>query len=349
MSTGTGGCEECGASLGCFYHSTKACHKCEKILCSKCASSWPLIPFDRDAVSEEANDLSKHGTIYPFCKKCFQEESVLDFSKTFDVVEPTTTIAAEDKNGAVMTFVFVHGGGGSRAMFAPYAALLADLGHKSVLLDLPGHGTLASEPLSLDSCVKTVRDILDGDPSLTNKNTIYVGGSLGAYTGFYTLDMLKDRFAGAVLIDCGQNVGPGCSYKARFGLVFLKMVATGMSNQSLMGAMKSVAEKSPADWKLIESTFGAGQFFDSGAEQVECIHTVNPADHIPNLKFPILFFNGSEDHRDSEEKWLSLCHDKERSDLKVYEGGDHFFSHDSRFVPDLTDRLDQFAKVLSKL
>eukprot|EP00529_Nitzschia_sp_RCC80_P031575 CAMPEP_0113513804 /NCGR_PEP_ID=MMETSP0014_2-20120614/40063_1 /TAXON_ID=2857 /ORGANISM="Nitzschia sp." /LENGTH=367 /DNA_ID=CAMNT_0000410243 /DNA_START=99 /DNA_END=1202 /DNA_ORIENTATION=- /assembly_acc=CAM_ASM_000159 len=364
----TGWCEECGANIGCLsLSSAKACHKCEKVLCSKCASSFPLIPF-KNAKNEnedgeeddEANDLSKHNTICSFCKKCFQEESVLDFTKAFDVVEPTTkkdpihgtssttTVGiSNNKTNSAMTFVFVHGGGASRAMYAPYARLLADRGHRSILLDLPGHGTLADTPLTLDSCASTVQKILDEDSTLTKDNTIYVGGSFGAYTGFYTLDKLKDRFAGAVLIDCGQGVGPGCSFKARFGLVFLRMLSKNMSNMGLMGAMMSVSKKSPADWKLIESTFGAGNFFDQGAEQVDCLHTVDPAGHIPNLKFPIIFFNGSEDHRDSEDKWLSLCHDKERSYLKVYEGGDHFFSHDSRFVSDLTDRLDKFAKDLS--
>jgi pimeloyl-ACP methyl ester carboxylesterase len=343
----TGKCEECDHKIGCLS-SIKPCHKCEKILCSKCSSSYPLIPFDRNTTNnDEANDLSKHNTVYPFCKKCFQEESVLDFSKGFDVVEPDTTGTGPQKDGKVMTFVFVHGGGASRALYSPYAEIMAQKGHRSILLDLPGHGTLAETPMTLDSCASTVQNILDGDPHLSKDNTIYVGGSLGAYTGFYTLDKLKDRFAGAVLIDCGQNVGPDCSYKAWFGLGFLRLVATNMSNMGMFSAMKSVIDKSPADWKIIESTFGAGMFFDSASGQVDCLHAVRPADHIANLNFPIIFFNGSEDHRDSEEKWLSLCQDQERSYLKVYEGGDHFFSHDSRFVSDLSDRLDKFAKDLS--
>ena len=83
-------------------------------------------------------------------------------------------------------------------------------------------------------------------------------------------------------------------------------------------------------------------FFQQGPSQVDCLHQVAPADIIPRLDFPIIFFNGSEDHRDSENKWLSLCKDKTKSSLKVYDGGDHFFCHDSRFVDDMMDRIDQF-------
>jgi surfactin synthase thioesterase subunit len=154
----------------------------------------------------------------------------------------------------------------------------------------------------------------------------------------------KDRFCGAIHMDCGQNVGPDCSFKARAGLWFLKLLSKSMSNASLMSSFKDVTAKSPADWKLVESTFGAGMFFDSAEDQVNVLHSVQPANHIPNLDFPILFFNGSEDYRDSEDRWLSLCKVQEGSSLKVFEGGDHFFTHDSRFVFEMLDMMDKFAK-----
>ncbi|KAL3931567.1 MAG: hypothetical protein SGBAC_011250 [Bacillariaceae sp.] len=242
-----------------------------------------------------------------------------------------------------MTFVMVHGGGGSRQMYHQHSKILAEKGHRSILLDLPGHGTLVDTKLTLDSCAETVKSILD-ENKLTKANTIYVGASFGAYTGFYTMDKLKDRFAGAIMMDCGQDVGPGCSFKASAGLWFMKLISKNMSNASLMGAMKDATAKSKADWKLVESTFGAGMFFDSAVDQIDVLHSVKPADHIPNYDFPILFFNGSEDYRDSEDKWLSLCKVQEGSSLKVFEGGDHFFTHDSRFVVEMLDRMDKFAK-----
>ncbi|KAL3906503.1 MAG: hypothetical protein SGILL_009245, partial [Bacillariaceae sp.] len=289
--------------------------------------------------SQEANDISKNGTVYSYCKTCFQETSVLNFSKTYDVVNPTTT---PSKSQDVTTLVWAHGGGACRALFRPHADLMAKKGFRSILFDLPGHGSLVDHPLTLDECVKVVKSVLD-ENKLSKEKTVYLGGSLGAYIGFYVLEKLKDRFCGAVLMDCGQNVGPGCSFKASAGIWVLRQATKSLSNRGLMDAMLGVSKKSPADFKLIESTFGAGNFFDQGVKQVECMHSVAPAEFIPTYDFPVLFFNGSEDYHDSDEKWLSLCKDQEHSSLKLYEGGDHFFSHDTRFYQDVIDRIDNFA------
>ncbi|CAJ1958184.1 unnamed protein product [Cylindrotheca closterium] len=326
--------------MGCM--KPKICHKSGEVLTSEEAGRYALIPFDASN-PDESNDLKKNNTVYSYTKECFEEVSTLDFSRTYDIVEPSTSTSSSK----TATFVMVHGGGASRQMFQAHAKILAEKGHRSILVDLPGHGTLTEAKLTLESCAETVKSVLDENQEslkLTKANTIYVGASFGAYTGFYTMDKLKDRFCGAILMDCGQNVGPDCSFKASAGLWFLKMISKNMSNASLMGTFKDVTAKSPADWKLIESTFGAGMFFDSAVDQVEVLHSVKPADHIPNLDFPILFMNGSEDYRDSEKLWLSLCKVQEGSSLKVFEGGDHFFTHDSRFVSEMMDMMDTFAK-----
>jgi pimeloyl-ACP methyl ester carboxylesterase len=171
---------------------------------------------------------------------------------------------------------------------------------------------------------------------------VYVGGSLGAYIGFYLLDKFQDKFVAAVLMDCGQNVGPGASLKARLGLVMMNVVAKQYSNADLMKLMVGVTKKSKADFRLVETCFGAGNFFEQGQAQVECLRTVAPAEFVGKVPFPILFMNGSEDHRDSERLWLELCQNKQ-SDLKVYEGGDHFFCHDTRFLDDILVRMHELA------
>ena len=175
-----------------------------------------------------------------------------------------------------------------------------------------------------------------------DQNVIYIGGSLGALVGFYLCDMFQHVLDGAILIDCGQNVGPGASYKAKVGLVFMKWLGSKCSNATLLNMMKNICLKSDADYHLIETTFGAGMFFDQAGEQVECLRAVAPAEYIPHLNFPLIFMNGSKDYRDSEKKWLELCKNKD-SELKVYEGGDHFFCHDSRFVDDILKRCNDLA------
>ncbi|KAL9182783.1 hypothetical protein ACHAXT_004062 [Thalassiosira profunda] len=335
-------CADCNAALdrGCLGlvpPRTASCAACQKTLCRLCAGDRALIPFEERARPPPVEKAS----IQSFCKPCFERKSVLDYGRTYDVVEPA---AQTDGATPTATFLWVHGGGASRALFRPHAAALAQKGYRSVLIDLPGHGTLVETPLTLDTCVEVVERILDSE--CAGQTPVYVGGSLGAYIGFYILGKLKERFSGAILLDCGQNVGPDCSLKARLGIWFLRKLSGHMSNKSLMGAMMSTVKKSHADYHLVECSYGSGMFFQQGPAQCDCMHVVAPADIIPELQFPLLFFNGSKDYRDSEDQWLSLCKDGERSSLKVYEAGDHFFCHDTRFVDDMLDRMDKFVQAL---
>lgn len=348
-------CTECNipnAFGSCFLKATP-CFVCQKLLCSKCAALYPLIPFDR--TNDEANILTKNSKIESFCKQCFHKTSLIDYERTYDIITPTNTSsppsdtstsnANANKNNDIITFVIVHGGGGSRHMFRAQAETLANqYGYRSILIDLPGHGSLVDVQLTLDSCLKTITNVYE-ENQLNPKKTIYIGLSFGAYVGFYIMSKLSNHFIGAILLDCGQNVGPDASFKANAGIFVLRCVCQYMSNQQIMNSMVGLALKSPANYKLIETVFGCGMFFQQqGVAIVNCMHTVTPASYISQYKFPILFMNGSEDHRDSENIWLNLCTDQNKSNLIVYDGGDHFFTHDTRFVTDILLKIDTFVK-----
>lgn len=335
-------CTDCNAELkkGRFglRETSTSCTNCERTLCLKCACDQALIPFKE----YDDNPLPlKKSSIKCYCKACFGQVSILDYTKSYDIIFP-------NQNKKNITLVWVHGGGASRALFRPHASALARMGYTSILLDLPGHGTQVNERVTLESCVGTVRHILnrrcgkvkEGKPS----RIIYVGASLGAYIGFYILGQLNNRFAGAVLLDCGQNVGPDCGRKSKAGICLLRKLSENLTNKTLMGAMMSWMKKSNADYHIGECNFAGGMFFQQGPTWVDCMHTVTPADIIPTLDMPILFFNGSKDYRDSENKWLSRCRDYEKSSLKVFDGGNHFFCHDSRFVDDMLQHIDVFIQ-----
>lgn len=345
-------CTDCGKKLRrnwwAFWDSEvgRSCEggeDCQAVLCKACHNMHPLLAVD-DTSNDvtDKNDLSR-AKAKKLCTGCFRKHSTLDFEHTY------TKISGDSDT----TFVFVHGGGACRELFRGHAEELKQrYGHGSILLDLPGHGSLVETILTLESCCSTVSCVLkecglidDRSNSKSENKIIYIGGSLGAYVGFYILDNMKDIFDGAILIDCGQNVGPGASLKARMGLVFLDWLGSSYSNASIMNMMLGVLKKSKADYKLVETCYGAGTFFDQTHQQVECLRTVSPASHIPKLKFPILFMNGGDDYRDSEGGWLDLCVN-DNTELKVYDGGDHFFTHDRRFLGDILERMDAFAKKL---
>lgn len=325
---------------------------CDAELCLTCSESYPLVlrlPSKDDKQPESKDELLK-AQIQCFCSACFKQKSVLDFDKTYDIVDPPA-----DMPRSGVTLIFVHGGGGSRAMFRPHARELATrYGHRGILVDLPGHGSLFDVELTLDTCWEEMKTCLEendllpdpssgeGDKRDLSEQIVYVGGSLGAYIGFYILQEFKDTFTSAILIDCGQNCGPGRSLKASLGLHLLDYVSKHYSNKKLAKMMLDVTKKSPADKWLIESVFGAGWFFDQAENQVKLLRSIAPAHHIPELDFPILFMNGSKDHRDSENLWLNLCANN-KSNLKLFEGGDHFFTHDSRFVEDMLKDIHAFV------
>ncbi len=352
--TSSRNCSDCGSSLGrslwrCWDKNEFACDNdsCRQAakLCSSCYGRHPLIPL----TDPPAPDL-RTVAIKKYCRTCFQEKSVLDFQHTYESIggEGSDSKNIDEKVTSDVVFVFVHGGASSRAMFRGHAQELSKrFGYESILLDLPGHGTLVDDeslPLTLDNCVKTVKKVLmDSGIAASKKKVVYVGGSFGAYTGFYILNKLPDSFHAAVLMDCGQNVGPGASLKARMGLVLLGYIGRNFSNAALMKMMLDVARKSKADYQLVETSFGAGMFFDHANAQIECLRSVAPAECLPSLEIPILYMNGSEDYRDSEKIWLELSNNQ-KSELKVYEGGDHFFTHDTRFLDDILTRMDVFVK-----
>jgi len=331
-------CKDCEAVLGrsvCWLWDKNdfACNECEGQLCSTCYGKRPLIEKSVDG----GND-PEEGTMKQYCKSCFEQASTIDFSKTYDTIQGSSDVV----------WVFSHGASGCRQLFAPQAKELKErFGHSSILWDLPGHGTMLDTLLTLESSKETLASVLKENESWTKgKKLIYVGGSLGAYVGFYLLEHMQDNFVGAVLMDAGENVGPGASFKAKAGLVVLKMIGRNFSNSTMMQLMLGEMRKSKADYYLTDAVFGAGMFFEQVEAHVECLKAVAPADHILKFQCPILFINGSEDHRDSEDKWLALCTKKDVSELKVYEGGDHFFMHDSRFVDDLLTRMDAYSKKL---
>ena len=87
-----------------------------------------------------------------------------------------------------------------------------------------------------------------------------------------------------------------------------------------------------------ETSFRSGSFFRFAREQVKILTESDPRTSLPLFKGRVLFINGSKDHRDSERVWEGLCNGR----LLVYEGADHFFSHDVRFYGRLLDDLVGF-------
>lgn len=255
---------------------------------------------------DEANPEKVGKVARSFCKICFEETSTVDYLKITDVIGPESSDTA---------FVMVHGGGVSRALGAK---------------------------LTPDTCVSTIKSALDENNVKPGDRVIYVGASFGSQGGFYVLDKLPGYFSGAIMMACGQNVGPGAALQIRCGQLIAKQLFGYMSNLYFLNSGISSLEKLSADFHIAESLVGGGTFIDAMPALTDCQQAISTSDIIPRLIIPLLFLNGSDEYRADEARWLALSPNK-ASTSQVYEGGDHFVSHDSRFVPDILARMKDFA------
>lgn len=73
------------------------------------------------------------------CRPCFKQNASLDFSKNIEIMG----------EGYKPTIIWLHGGGSCRKMFEVHARFMAEKGYKSILVDLPGHGTLMDQKLTI--------------------------------------------------------------------------------------------------------------------------------------------------------------------------------------------------------
>ncbi|KAJ2986939.1 hypothetical protein HDV02_006434 [Globomyces sp. JEL0801] len=316
-------CKSCNLKAG-WTQSLYECKKpgCGERFCSNCLNY---------ALSNDQTD----NHIKSFCKSCFIRLSSLDYTKSVEVIGL--------ERGEGPSIVFVHGAGGCRTMFSIHARKLSSK-YRCILMDLPGHGSLMDTPLSLESAINTILSVTKEYASDYNgKKPIYVGASLGGYIGMELLGSHPDVFSKAAILMAGQDVGTGRGMTASLGLFVMGSLFPSLSAEAMLKGMNSQAKGNGhiSDAVLKEMVLSHGYFFNQVGKHIEILKHSNPRASLPKYEGPILFINGSKDHRDSEKVWLeSSKHGK----LIVYEGTDHFFSHDDRYLDKLIQDLDEFLK-----
>jgi pimeloyl-ACP methyl ester carboxylesterase len=118
----------------------------------------------------------------------------------------TSDRTSSDRKGEsrrdALPLVLVHGVGSSSSTWDEVAPRLADRGLDVLTLDLPGHGSSASErgDYSLGAMASTIRDLLD---HLGHERCIFVGHSLGGGIGMQFAYQFPTRTAGLVLVASG--------------------------------------------------------------------------------------------------------------------------------------------------
>jgi pimeloyl-ACP methyl ester carboxylesterase len=104
------------------------------------------------------------------------------------------------------TILFVHGTRLTRAAWGPQVAGLADT-YRTIAVDLPGHGTLADQPFTLDGATAHVANAIDAAAS--DRRAVVVGLSLGGYVAMELAARSPERVRGLVLAGAtAEPTGP---------------------------------------------------------------------------------------------------------------------------------------------
>jgi len=98
--------------------------------------------------------------------------------------------------------VFVHGVRTSSAIWSPQVDAIALRGHRSVAIDLPGHGARAGERFTAEAAFAAIDEAVDG----CEAPPLLVGLSLGGYTSLAYAARREGTLAGVVLAGCSTEI-----------------------------------------------------------------------------------------------------------------------------------------------
>lgn len=182
--------------------------------------------------------------------------------------------------------VFVHGTRATRAFWAPQQARLGDA-YRTIAIDLPGHGTRAGEPFTLDAAADVVAEVIDRE---AGGRAVVVGLSLGGYVALALAARSPERVRGLGL--AGATAEPG-------GVLRIAFEAFALALASFSGAAADAvsrwyfARRFPPE--VAGPILAAGFWPIGGAAAVRAIARERFLPRMAAYPGPTLFVNGEWD------------------------------------------------------
>lgn len=261
--------------------------------------------------------------------------STVDFNANSESIEPI--LPDQDSN---MTVIFAHREGFSRVSFRAHAKYLAEkYGHRSILMDYPGHGSRWNEDCTAKNCVNAVREVLQKydirnavEAESMGQKTVFVSSSWGGTMACHVMTELKEYFSGVVLDSCCVGDANTPLQKIRRGCY--SMFVKNLSNYNQLRLLRSWwAYKGNSYVDFMGGNFGAGIF--GKCNPTKAIDGKNMWENISEIKCPVLFLEGTNNqnrfNRRSLEKNICQLEAKAESKVVLFEEGDYMISHDLRF------------------
>ena len=151
-------------------------------------------------------------------------------------------ISYRDSGRGVQPVVFLHGIGSSAAAWEPVALGLQARGHRTIAVDLPGHGSSSKSrgDYSLSELASVQRDLLD---ALSIPRCLLVGHSLGGGIALQFAYLYRDRLDGLALVSAG-GLGPETSTVLKaMAMPGSELVIGAVFNRGTVGAAAALARQ----------------------------------------------------------------------------------------------------------
>jgi pimeloyl-ACP methyl ester carboxylesterase len=182
--------------------------------------------------------------------------------------------------------VFIHGTRVTRSMWSAVTARLTDA-YRCLCVDLPGHGSLADRPFSLDGAAGAIEEALDAEGI---ERAVIVGLSLGGYVAMAAAARAPARVRGLVL--AGSTAEPAGAAAAAFRLFAW---ALGAAPKRPLDALNSWFFRRRYPAEIAEPIVAAGYWSRGGAAAVRTLPGTSFRERLLAYGGPILVINGDLD------------------------------------------------------
>jgi len=205
--------------------------------------------------------------------------------------------------------IFIPAAGATRKWWHPQAAALCD-SFRVIVMDLPGHGTLADKPFRIEQTLEHISVLMENE---VKESALLVGISLGGYMAINYAQIYPKRVAGLLLCSCIINFNGvrGLSFRLT-GFMLKRKGAEWMEQATIEGYRKRIAPE------LIEPVIEAGIYGDAALDSIPQISGKNYHKMLKSYSGPILVANGEDDeeNRIAEEDLKRIVPDFLSSPIK---------------------------------